>query len=116
MQSKTKMITYYNPETKTDNDSVKIIVYTGETIEHYCLSRHPVSEVKKAKEIIDLNKSNICYSNYSDFIAAIKYLAEQENIEVEFFLNGKSVGSDIEPIFEDLNRSYDLIKELTTKQ
>ena len=63
-----------------------------------------------------LNKSITCYSNSSDFIAAIKYLAEQENIEVEFFLNGKSVGSDIEPIFEDLNRAFELIKELTTKQ
>ena len=51
MQSKIKMVTYYNPEPKTDNDSVKIIVHTGETIEHLCISRHPVSDVKKAKQI-----------------------------------------------------------------
>ncbi len=111
MPGKVKMVEYFVPKIKED-DSVKIEVYTGETIEYYCISRHPVSEVKKAKDVIDSNKSTKCYSNSSDFISSIKYLAEQNNIEIEFFLNNISVGSDIEPIFADLNRSFDLMKSL----
>ena len=42
----------------------------------------------------------------------MKYLDELHDIETEFFLNGISHGNDIEPLFADFNRGFDLLSEL----
>ena len=95
------------------NEIILIRVYCGESIEDKCRHQlHPLSEVKKAKEIMSLNKSIDCYSNSPDFVSAIKYIAEKNDVNVEFFLNGKSVGVDIEPIFEDFNKSFTFLDEM----
>ena len=43
---------------------------------------------------------------------AMKYIAKKEGITPEFFINGVSCGNDIGPVFNDFNRSLDLINEL----
>lgn len=95
---------------------VLIKVYSGVSVEDKCRSQlHPLNEVIKAKEIVDLHKSIDCYSNSTDFIQTIKYYAKLKNINTEFFLNGESFGSEIEPIFEDFNKSFDFIDEICKK-
>lgn len=88
---------------------ILIRVYCGESIEDKCdAQKHPLTEVKRAKEIVDAKKSVDCYSNSPDFVSAIKYLSA-DSVNSEFFLNGKSFGNDIEPIFEDFNKSFGLL-------
>lgn len=91
----------------------KVTVYCGESIEMKCYKQiHPVKEVEYANKLVLSEKDEVAYSNNSDFISAVKYIGLKHKVETEFFLNGVSCGSDIEPIFEDLNRSLDLINEL----
>lgn len=88
----------------------KITVYCGESIQSLCNSElHPINEVKRAIDLINSNVNVFCYSNNPDFVSAIKYIGESKGVEVEFFLNNVSTGNDIEKIFEDFNRSLDLI-------
>lgn len=93
---------------------IKIKVYCGESIEDKCRQQlHPLNEVKRANEIIELAKDGmICYSNHPDFVSAMKYIGEKQGIEVEFFLNGVSCGNNIDPIFEDFNKALDMINKL----
>ncbi len=92
---------------------VLIQVYCGKSIEQYCRQQlHPYNEVLAAKKIVDLKKSTLVYSNCPDFVSAIKYYGEKKGVVAEFFLDGKSVGNDINAIFEDFNTSLDLIHEL----
>jgi hypothetical protein len=96
---------------------MKVIVYCGETVQIKCDKQlHPVSEVVKAVGVLELNKDLVeVYSNSSDFVSTIKYVGKEKNIETEFFLNGKSCGSDIEPIFGDFNRALDMLDKLYTE-
>jgi hypothetical protein len=88
-------------------------IYTGESVEHLCGQElHPKNAVLKAQELVLSEYNVITYSNNPDFISAIKYIAKKHKIEAEFFLNGISTGNSIEPLFEDFNRSLDLINEL----
>jgi hypothetical protein len=90
-----------------------IKVYCGETIEEKCDKQlHPVKFVELAQSLVLSNTNEICYSNNPDFVMGIKYIAKKHNIDIEFFLNGVSCGDDIEPIFNDFNRSLDMINEL----
>ena len=92
---------------------VLIRVFCGISIEDNCEKQlHPLNEVKKAKKIIDLNKSIDCYSNSSDFISTVKYYGLKKGVKTEFYIDGKICDDDIEPIFESLNKSFDLIDEL----
>ena len=98
---------------------MKIQVFCGESIEYKCGQQiHPAKQVLLAKDIIDHAKTidssmdRIFYSNDPDFVRGIKYIGLKEGVETEFFLNGISCGSDIEFIFNDFNRSLDLINEL----
>jgi hypothetical protein len=87
-----------------------IKVYTGIQYEDKCGTElHPVSYVKKAESIIANKTSATVYSNNLDFISAIFYLCKRDNINCEFFLNDKSVGFNIEPIFMDFNKALELI-------
>jgi hypothetical protein len=89
---------------------VLIRVYSGVSVEDKCRSQlHPLNEAIKAKEIVDLCESIDCYSNSTDFIQTIKYYAKSKNINTEFFLDGESFGSEIEPLFEDFNKSFDFM-------
>ena len=91
-----------------------IKIYCGESIEHFCHQQlHPVNEVKKAEKLVKSPVDIITYSNSPEFISAIKYISLKENVEVEFFLNDISCGSDTEPIFEDFNKAMDLLTEIT---
>lgn len=95
---------------------MKLRINCGElVVESRNQEYHPVKAVEQALTVVkDVNKgiSLSINSNNPDFIQAIKYLGEKYNIEVEFFLNGESIGNDIEPIFEDLNRGYFLLDKL----
>lgn len=91
----------------------KVTVYCGESIQDKCSKQmHSVNEVLLANALVNSDKDEVAYSNSTDFISAVKYIGKKQNIQTEFFLNGISCGDDIEPIFEDLNRSFDLINEL----
>ena len=63
-------------------------------------------------------------SHSTDFVSAVKYIAEKEDISssLAFYLaeedkrkpysyNYRSIGTDIEPIFESFNKSLDKISE-----
>lgn len=94
-------------------EDILIRVYSGESIEDKCeAQRHPLNEVKRAKEIVESGNTTDCYSNSPDFVSAIKYLSEKHSIKSEFFLNGESFGDDIEPIFEDFNRAFILMDSI----
>ena len=94
-------------------EDILIRVYCGESVESKCEpQKHPLNEVKRAKEIIESGKSIDCYSNSPDFVSAIKYISSRHFIKSEFFLNGESLGDDIEPIFEDFNKSFTLLDAL----
>lgn len=90
----------------------KVTVYCGESVQGHCRHQlHPVMEVKAAKELIDSDKDEIAYSNHPDFVSAVKYIGKKQGVETEFFLNGVSLGNNIDPIFGDFNQSFDLINE-----
>ena len=92
---------------------VLIRVFCGISVEGKCGQQfHPLNEVKKAKEIVDLNKSIDCYSNSPDFISTVKYYGLEKGVKTEFYIDSKSCGEDIEPVFENFNKSFDLIDEL----
>lgn len=101
---------------KTKKSLKTVKVYCGETVEKKCgLGFHPVNQLKMAKKMLLSKKDEVAYSNNSDFISAIKYIGEKHNVSTEFFLNGISVGNDIEPIFADLNRAIDMLYDLAIK-
>ncbi len=90
-----------------------IRVYCGESVEDKCGDqKHPLNDVRMANEIVESKQSIDCYSNSPDFVSAIKYLAEKKSINIEFFLDGESVGDDIEPIFANFNSAFDLLNNL----
>ncbi len=92
----------------------KVKVYCGESIQDFCDGQlHPIKEVEKASDVFKfLVGESHFYSNSPDFVSAMKYIGEKQNVEVEFFLDGISCGNDIEPIFKDFNRALDMINEL----
>lgn len=93
----------------------KILVYCGESIDTADNTRkqlHPLNEVKEALKYINATDNFHICSNSPDFVMAMKNICEKNKIEVEFFLNGVSQGNDIERIFEDFNRAYNLIDEI----
>lgn len=92
-----------------------IHVYTGESVEPTCGPQlHPVNEVRKAVNLVAVAMGqpvSVC-SNSAEFIRAVKQLAEAGSVPCTFYLDGTSMGSDIEPIFEDLNRGIDAIHNM----
>jgi len=94
-------------------EEIIIKVYCGLTVESLCRQQlRPLNEVKAAKSIIDLNKSMVAYSNSPDFVAAIRNYAKEKGVKTEFFLDGVSCDNNIDPIFEDFNKSLDLLDGL----
>ena len=95
----------------------KINVYCGETVENRGqMELHPITQFNKAKEYVEFamvgyeNETPMSlFSNSPDFISAMFYIANDNNMNIEFFLNDVSCGNDIELIFNDLNRFYDLL-------
>ena len=77
---------------------------------------HPVYYFEYAKRIIgeynDRTQDKlIFYSNSSDFVSSLYYMAEKYKIPCEIYLDGKL--STLEDVFEDWNRFYNLLdKEL----
>lgn len=92
------------------NSVMLIKVYCGQSIEDKAESRHPITEVKKAMELLKSGQSSDCFTNSTDFVFTMKYLGEKLKIPVEFFLDGVSTGSDIEPIFKTFNDGFQLLK------
>lgn len=92
----------------------KILVYCGESIDLHSnrTQLHPLNEVKEALKYINATDNFSISSNSPDFVMAMKHIGEKNKIEVEFFLNGVSQGNDIERIFEDFNKAFDLMNEI----
>ena len=92
---------------------ILIRVFCGISIEDKCRHQlHPLNEVVQAQKILSLNKSTDLFSNSPDFVSAIKYICHEKQIKCEFFLDGKSVGINTEPIFDSFNKSFDLLNDL----
>lgn len=89
---------------------------------------HPQWIVEYARIIVMLHQKIgtkfFIASHSTDFVSAIKYIAEKQKIQksLSFYLakedkrkqysyNYKSIGNDIEPIFESFNKSLDKISE-----
>jgi len=93
----------------------KLKIYCGVTIEDICDKQlHPLTEVQNAEFLVRTLKDNserIEYSNSPDFVSTVKYLSSKYNVETEFFLDGISTGEDIDIIFEDFNKSYELMNK-----
>lgn len=90
-----------------------IIVHCGLSIESKCDKQlHPLSEVNKAKEIIDNKQYGEYYSNSPDFVSTIKYYGESNGINCIFTLNNEYQGSNIKDIFNDFNKSFTLLDKL----
>ena len=85
---------------------------------------HPQWIIEYARLIVLLNKKmNVKFlisSHSTDMVSAIRYISEKEGVldKVSFYVaendeqdeysyNYRSLGSDIEPIFESFNKSYD---------
>lgn len=96
-----------------NNNSKKIIVYCGKSVEHLCgKQRHPYNDVLLANELIIMGSKIVAYySNSPDFVSAIKHIGDKHGITTEFFLDGVSHGSEIDPIFADFNKSITLLNE-----
>ena len=93
--------------------SALIRVFCGESIQDKCGNQlHPLNEVKKAKEVIDLKESIDCYSNSPDFVLTIKYYGLSKGIKTQFFINEVNCDDDIEPIFKDFNKSIEIINTI----
>ena len=89
---------------------------------------HPQWIVEYARLVVLMYKktgANFFIASHStDFVSAVKYIAEKEDVgsSLAFYLaeedkrkpysfNYKSIGTDIEPIFESFNKSLDKISE-----
>lgn len=95
----------------------KIKVYCGEYLDSPDSIRkqlHPLNEVKEVLEYINATYNFHICSNSPDFVMAMKHIGEKYKykVDVEFFLNGVSQGNDIERIFEDFNKAFDLMNEI----
>jgi hypothetical protein len=97
----------------------KVEVYSEISVEDKCISRHPINDAKKAKELVDLALKGIFISTHTNsiyFIISIHMLCVEFDVNIEFFLDGKSLGSDYEPITDDFKKSAEYIHELCPKQ
>ncbi len=95
------------------SEEILISVYSGKTISKQCGEQmHPLDEVNFAKGIVEECQTIDLYSNSPDFVMAIKYIAEKNNIKTEFYLDGVSHGTDIEPLFEDFNKAITLLDDI----
>lgn len=89
---------------------------------------HPQWIVEYARLVVLMYKKTgtkfFIASHSTDFVSAVKYIAEKEGVDssLAFYLaeedknkpysfNYKSIGTDIEPIFESFNKSLDKISE-----
>ena len=92
---------------------ILIRIFTGESIEDKCRNQlHPINEVKKAKEIFDLNKDIDLYSNSPHFVKTLHDLVRNSinSITLHFYLN--NMRCSLEDVFEDFNKSYTLLSEI----
>lgn len=99
-------------------EKVKISVHSGRNViivggrQAGRKNTHPVDDVLYAYSLLKSKKSTTIYTNSADTLSVLKHVGNQLNVDVEFFLNGKSQGNEIEAIFEDLNKSFELIGKI----
>ena len=94
-----------------------IKVYTGTQMKQFVQEFHPAHVVLRARDIIrrykkeGTNRDVIHYFYNPEFVSAIRYISEKEGIldQVEFFLNRKSQGTEIEGIFKSFNKAISLL-------
>ena len=93
---------------------MKISIYTGVTIEDKCRQQlHPLTEVKKAKHLLDTAGGDLkFYSNSPDFVEMTTMYSEQFGYEVELFVDGVSVGDNLDTVFADFNLSYSFMHKI----
>ena len=89
---------------------------------------HPQWIVEYARLVVLMYKKTgakfFIASHSTDFVSAVKYIAEKENVsrslafyyaeedkKQKYMYNYRSIGTDIEPIFESFNKSLDKISE-----
>lgn len=95
----------------------KIIINCGESmLKSHNRELHPVDIFKRCKHVVDSvkNRTTLTYetdSNNPDFIQTMYHMCKKNDIKIKFTLDGIDVGDNIEIIFEDLNRIYDLLKD-----
>ena len=92
-------------------------VYCGySTIENINISEvTPVDNIKFAVIFIDTDTALTTFSNSPDFVSMCKYYAEAKGVDIEFYLNDKPQGSDIEKIFKYFNKSFKLMDKILRK-
>lgn len=93
---------------------MKVTIYSGISVEDKCGKQlHPLTEAKNAKDILDKATDDITiYSNSTDFISVVYHYVIKTDHELEFILDGVSLGSDIDLLFWDFNRSFAIFEEL----
>jgi hypothetical protein len=94
---------------QSKTEKIKISVYCGISVQNNCVDEHPLLDVQKAIELIDRKQSTYTYTNSPDKVLTLKHYGEEKGIELEFFLDGVSLGNNIEPIFADFNKAHDLL-------
>lgn len=89
---------------------------------------HPQWIVEYAKVLVELNKQTkakfFLATHSTDMVSALRYISEKENIlddlsfyqaisskDDEFAFDYHYLGTDIEPIFESFNKSFELIEQ-----
>lgn len=81
-------------------------LYCGLSIEHKCGKElHPLTNVQRGVEYVK-NGADM-YSNSPDLVMMMVEVCKNRNIHLNIYLDG--VISDIETVFNDFNRSYDII-------
>lgn len=94
-----------------------INIYSGESLTNSPggLKLHPYTQVVEAIAILeDEDEKCDVYTNSPDFISAVVHIGNAKGgVEVNLFLNGNP--SNIEEVFNDFNRSYELIGQQIEK-
>lgn len=88
-----------------------IKIYCGESIEDKAFPiQHPLKNVEAAIAIVDKGEPLTIYSNSPEFVQTAYHYANQNDVDIELYLNGEP--SDLETIFDDFNRCFDLMDKI----
>lgn len=88
-----------------------IKIYCGESVDDKAFPiQHPLKNVQAAIDIVNKHDDITVYSNNPEFVQTAYHYAIQNDVDIELYLNGEP--SDLETIFNDFNRCYDLMEEV----
>ena len=92
---------------------MKATIFTGKSFGHRQLNKHPLEEVKEAKRLIDEKKDFSTFTNSPEFCLCAKNYGEDMGFEVEFLIDGFSVGSDLEQVMAHFSEAFDYLDKIT---